>query len=94
LTTGPVPVSSGQTAYCGAVNVTSKPVDVRVKLIDRTGFNTGGPHCVIEPGAECFLSSAGSGTTSYSCRITTNKGKNSVRGSLHNVTTGLSSDAR
>jgi hypothetical protein len=94
---GPIPVDTGDGRKCNAVNVSDKTFDVVTKESCSNGDGSTNTCPALAPGEICgaggvaFASSSGS----CSCQISvTGGGKNDIRATLCNATTGACSDAR
>jgi hypothetical protein len=92
LTTAPVQGLSGFHYACWVVNVGSKPLDVRILLLDPSQKDwTEGSACfqdLLQPGHACYVSASLpaflNAPTALYCRITVVGGsRDSVRGAMH-----------
>jgi hypothetical protein len=95
LWSAPVPAQTGEVTVCNVTSVATKAQKIVVDIQDGNGASVDGVICNgVPPGGECLAVHVPAETGPVHCRITAEKGKKTIRGTMHNRSTGNSSDAR
>ncbi len=94
LFTGPVKANNGEALECGVANVSAAARDVSLQLFDANGAEANDESCMpLQPGRVCRTGVSANATIRIYCKITVDGGKKTVRGTMQNSTSGISSDA-